>query len=123
MTLSIHNTLRNAALLALMTVVLSAPVLAQQKPPTTSTTPTTATTPPKSPTPSSKSSADTSRFDTETAAKGHCPTDTVVWVNLGSKIYHYAGASDYGKTKSGTYMCEKETSTEGFRAAKGEKHP
>jgi hypothetical protein len=123
MTSSIHNTLRNAALLALMTVVLSAPVLAQQKPPTTPTAPATTTTPPKSSTPASKSATDASRFDAEAAAKSHCPTDTVVWVNLGSKIYHYAGASDYGKTKSGTYMCEKETSTEGFRAAKGEKHP
>ena len=62
-------------------------------------------------------------FATEAAAKARCPTDTVVWVNLDSKIYHYTGYSDYGKTKSGAYMCEKDTSAAGFRAAKNEKRP
>ena len=60
-------------------------------------------------------------FQTEAAAKARCPTDTVVWVNLNSKIYHYSGHSDYGKTKSGAYMCEKDTNAAGFRAAKNEK--
>jgi hypothetical protein len=62
-------------------------------------------------------------FATEAAAKARCPTDTVVWVNLDSKIYHYTGYSDYGKTKKGAYMCEKDTSAAGFRAAKNEKRP
>lgn len=60
-------------------------------------------------------------FTTEALAKGHCPGDTVVWVNLTSKIYHYADTSDYGRTKKGAYMCEKDTSAAGFRAAKNEK--
>lgn len=62
-------------------------------------------------------------FATEAQAKAHCPGDTVVWANLDSKIYHFAGNRSYGKTKKGTYMCEKDTAAAGFRAAKNEKHP
>ena len=60
---------------------------------------------------------------TETAAKASCPGDTVVWVNLSSKIYHFSNAKSYGATKSGTYMCERDTARAGFRAAKNEKRP
>lgn len=61
------------------------------------------------------------QFSTEVAAQAHCPNDTVVWANLGSKIYHFSGTRDYGRTKRGAYMCERDTA--GFRAAKNEKHP
>ena len=47
----------------------------------------------------------------------------VVWANLDSKIYHFSGNKNYGNTKSGAYMCEKETAAAGVRAAKNEKHP
>jgi hypothetical protein len=63
------------------------------------------------------------QFATETAARLRCPLDTVVWVNLKSGIYHFSGKKDYGTTKRGAYMCEKDTSAGGFRAAKNEKHP
>jgi outer membrane biosynthesis protein TonB len=63
------------------------------------------------------------QFTTEAQAKGRCPTDTVVYVNLSSKIYHFAGHKDYGNLKNGTYMCEKDTAGAGARAAKNEKHP
>src|SRR5450755_4641474 len=63
------------------------------------------------------------QFATETAAKARCPSDTVVYVNLKSKIYHFAGHKDYGNLKDGTYMCEKDTAGAGARAAKNEKHP
>ena len=56
-------------------------------------------------------------------AKARCPSDTVVYVNLNSKIYHFAGHKDYGNLKSGAYMCEKDTAGAGARAAKNEKHP
>ena len=49
----------------------------------------------------------------EAAAKASCPGDTVVWVNLGSKIYHFSNAKSYGTTKSGTYMCERDTARSG----------
>jgi predicted lipid-binding transport protein (Tim44 family) len=62
-------------------------------------------------------------FANEALAKARCPTDTVVWVNENSKIYHFAGHKDYGNTKEGTYMCEKAATAAGNRAAKNEKHP
>jgi hypothetical protein len=67
--------------------------------------------------------AKAAQFKTEAEAKGHCPADVVVWVNTSSKVYHYAGNADYGKTKRGGYACEKEASTSGFHAAKNEKRP
>jgi hypothetical protein len=63
------------------------------------------------------------QYTTVVQAKLHCPLDTVVWVNLSSKIYHFAGHKDYGKTKEGAYMCEKAATGAGARAAKDEKHP
>ena len=68
-------------------------------------------------------SAGKDQYSTEAQAKAHCPSDTVVYVNLKSKIYHFAGHKDYGNLKRGTYMCEKETASAGARAAKDEKHP
>jgi hypothetical protein len=62
-------------------------------------------------------------YSTEADAKAKCGSDIVVWVNLKSKIYHFAGNRDYGNTKEGTYMCEKEAIAGGDRAAKNEKHP
>ncbi len=76
------------------------------------TTPTTAGTP-----------AGANQYSTEGAARLRCPLDTVVWVNLKSSIYHFNGKKDYGTTRSGSYMCEKDTGTAGFRVAKNEKHP
>ncbi len=57
------------------------------------------------------------QFPTETAAKAHCPTDSVVWVNLGgSKAYHTSADRYYGKTRRGAYMCQKEAEQAGFHA-------
>jgi hypothetical protein len=56
-------------------------------------------------------------------AKLRCPLDTVVWVNLDSHIYHFKGNSNYGNTKKGAYMCEKDATGAGSRAAKNEKRP
>jgi hypothetical protein len=62
-------------------------------------------------------------FSTEAQAKARCPSDTVVWANLGTKIYHFAGSKTYGTTKKGAYMCEKDAVAAAIRAAKNEKHP
>jgi hypothetical protein len=59
----------------------------------------------------------------DASAKARCPTDTVVWVNLPSKIYHFAGTKSYGTTKRGAYMCEKEAIAAEDRASKTEKRP
>jgi hypothetical protein len=62
-------------------------------------------------------------FSTETEAKALCPTDSVVWVNLTSKIYHFSGTRYYGNTKNGEYMCERDTAAAGMRPAKNETCP
>ncbi len=71
----------------------------------------------------SASPAAANEFSTEAQAKARCPTDTVVWVNLTSKIYHFSGTKNYGNTKHGAYMCERDTAAAGMRAAKNETHP
>jgi hypothetical protein len=63
------------------------------------------------------------QYATETQAKIRCLSGTVVWANLSSKIYHFAGNKDYGNTKSGAYMCETDATGQGMRASKNEKHP
>jgi hypothetical protein len=106
-----------------------APTAAPAAPPT----PTTAT-PPAKPVPPATATAKpaptavphpvgANEFSTEAQAKARCPSDTVVWVNLTSKIYHFSGTRNYGNTKSGAYMCERDTVAAGMRAAKNEKHP
>jgi hypothetical protein len=58
------------------------------------------------------------QFTTEYEAKARCPSDTVVWVNTKSHIYHYAGTRSYGTTKQGAYMCEADAGAAGDRASK-----
>jgi hypothetical protein len=60
---------------------------------------------------------------TEAELKARCPSDTIVWVNTKSEVYHFAGTRDYGNTKQGNYMCEMDAKAAGDRAAKNEKHP
>lgn len=88
------------------------------------------TTPPAAPPPPSKTTptatparTGANQFTTEVQAKAHCPADLVVWVNLKSKIYHFAGTKNYGNTKQGAYMCEKDATAQGMRASKAEKRP
>jgi len=63
------------------------------------------------------------QFATDAQARARCPSDTVVWVNTKSNVYHFAGKRDYGNTKQGAYMCEADAKAAGDRAAKNEKHP
>jgi hypothetical protein len=56
------------------------------------------------------------QFASEAEAKASCPSDTVVWVNLRSGVYHASGSRYYGQTKQGAYMCEQESVTAGFHA-------
>jgi len=76
-----------------------------------------------SPRSSAASPRGANQFAGEEQAKARCPADTIVWVNLSSKVYHYRGYKDYGTTKKGVYMCEKEATAQGNRASKSEKHP
>jgi hypothetical protein len=67
-------------------------------------------------------------FASEQQARARCPSDTVVWVNTFSHVYHFPGVSShgrsyYGNTKEGAYMCEADAKAAGNRAAKDERHP
>jgi hypothetical protein len=57
-----------------------------------------------------------SLFQNEQTARQHCPSDTVVWLNLPSGIYHFKGQRWYGRTKSGAYACQREADQAGDRA-------
>ena len=58
------------------------------------------------------------QYATEAEAKTNCPSDAVVWVNSVSKVYHASGSRNYGKTKTGAYMCEQVSVAAGYRAPK-----
>ena len=67
-------------------------------------------------------------YATELQARARCPSDTVVWVNTPTRIYHYAGTRYYGHTRRGAYMCEADARAAGYRAARNrqreaEAHP
>jgi hypothetical protein len=73
--------------------------------------------------PRSTATLEAGQFADDASAKASCPTDTVVWVNLPSKIYHFEGTKNYGTTKRGAYMCEKLAIAGENRASKTETHP
>ena len=75
------------------------------------------------PAPAAGQPSGANQFTAEGQAKAYCPTGTVVWANLESKIFHFAGHADYGHTKKGAYMCETDATKQGMRAAKNEKQP
>ena len=58
------------------------------------------------------------QYTTELAARARCPSDTVVWVNTPTRIYHYSGTRYYGQTHRGAYMCEADARAAGYRAAR-----
>ncbi|QOZ33282.1 hypothetical protein XH92_17730 [Bradyrhizobium sp. CCBAU 53421] len=102
------------------TATQAAPTPAPQKPAPTTAAPAPA---PQASAPKDQATLEAGQFADEASAKARCPTDTVVWVNLPSKIYHFAGTRSYGTTKHGAYMCEKEAIAAEDRASKTEKHP
>jgi hypothetical protein len=105
------------------TATQSAPAPAPQRPaPNTTAAPVPA--PAQQPSGSKdNASLEAGQFADEASAKARCPSDTVVWVNLPSKVYHFAGNRSYGTTKRGAYMCEREAIAAEDRASKTEKHP
>ncbi len=58
----------------------------------------------------------TTQFKTEADAKSHCSTGNVVWMNLGSHVYHMPGTKVYGHTKRGAYMCQADADKIGHAA-------
>jgi hypothetical protein len=105
------------------TATQAAPAPAPQKPGPTTTAPPVPAPAQQPSVPKDNASLEAGQFADEASAKARCPSDTVVWVNLPSKIYHFAGTRSYGTTKHGAYMCEKEAIAAEDRASKTEKHP
>ena len=64
------------------------------------------------------SAASLTNFPTATQAQQHCPSDTVVWLNLPTGVYHFAGEHWYGRTKTGAYVCQREADGAGMRATR-----
>ena len=62
----------------------------------------------------------TATFPSEEAAAAHCPSDTVVWLNTHSRVYHLKGSAEYGKTKHGGYACAAEADAAGDHKSKSE---
>lgn len=98
------------------------PVLAANTP-AAATKPVAASTMAKAPTTKTASIKKTAipdpkRFSTEALAAAACPTDTVVWANTRSKIFHLQGTSTFGKGKNGAFMCQTDAKTEGFKPTK-----
>src|SRR5207248_4497428 len=67
----------------------SSPTAAPSSAPS-ATAPSSAPTSPSAP-PATATPTGAGEFQTEAQAKAHCPGDIVVWANLSSKIYHFAG--------------------------------
>ena len=58
------------------------------------------------------------QYRTEAEAKTSCPAETIVWVNLKSRVAHTSDSGSYGNTKRGAYMCQTESTAGGFRPPK-----
>ena len=57
-------------------------------------------------------------YTTELAARVRCPSDTVVWANTPTRIYHYSGTRYFGHTRNGAYMCLADARAAGYRATR-----
>jgi hypothetical protein len=55
------------------------------------------------------------QYASEADAKTSCGTEPVVWVNRLSRVYHESSSKNYGATRVGAYMCEKDSIAAGFR--------
>lgn len=95
---------------ALLGVLANAPADAARSP--------TGTNPPQA---NATGRANTTQSANEADAKARCGSDSVVWVNTKSRVYHLEGSSPFGHTKHGAFMCRADADKTGrCHVAKGE---
>ncbi len=68
-------------------------------------------------TPSVPAASSLSLYTSQEEAQQHCPRDTVVWLNLPTRVYHFQGQRWYGRTKNGAYVCKREADAAGARSS------
>lgn len=54
-------------------------------------------------------------FRYEAQAQRHCPHDAVVWLDLKKEIYYFKKQSRYGQGSTGSFVCQGEARSSGFR--------
>jgi hypothetical protein len=54
-------------------------------------------------------------FRHEDQAQRHCPSDTVVWLDLRKRIYYTKGQKLYAHGFNGSYVCRNEAKSSGYR--------
>jgi hypothetical protein len=64
---------------------------------------------------SGEAAAQLSLFQNEMQAQFHCPDDTVVWLDFPKRIYYVAGQRLYAQGRTGTFVCQKEARSSGYR--------
>jgi hypothetical protein len=57
-------------------------------------------------------------YQFQNSAQAGCPSDTVVWLNTNSGIYHFQGERWYGNTEDGAYVCRSDADANGDRATR-----
>jgi hypothetical protein len=57
-------------------------------------------------------------YQSAEAAQMRCPSDTIVWLNTRTDVYHFEGERWYGNTKDGAYVCKKQADNAGDRQTK-----
>jgi hypothetical protein len=56
-----------------------------------------------------------SPFRYEAQAQRHCPVDIVVWLDFRKGIYYSKSQKRYARGNAGSYVCLKETRSNGYR--------
>lgn len=56
-------------------------------------------------------------YGSEVQAQQHCPHDTIVWLNLPSRVYYLKGQRAYGRGQQSAYACKAEADGAGARSA------
>jgi hypothetical protein len=50
-------------------------------------------------------------------AQQHCPHDTIVWLNVATRVYYLKGARLYGHGQNSAYACKSEADGAGAHSA------